>query len=327
MAKTLNPSLHKLITLLSDGAFHDGTALGLKLGISRTAVWKMIKKLEAYDVPLQSQKKIGYALREPLSLLDKTKLKRLLPHKAIKLEIFESLPSTNDYLLANKTSQKIQVCLAEQQTKGRGRFHRAWHSPFAQNLYFSVRYAFNTDISELGGVSLVASLAIAHTLNELKILPDTILLKWPNDIIYDHKKLAGNLVEVQAETHDLCQVILGIGINVNMSKAPAQHILQAWTSLRNITGQHFDRTTLAASLLNNLIIYLARFAESGLTTFVSEWQKYDALRDKKITLLVGEQSIKGVGCGINAQGHLLLKRDDTGKIQAFSAGETTIAKN
>jgi BirA family biotin operon repressor/biotin-[acetyl-CoA-carboxylase] ligase len=319
-------TLSQLIQLLSDGAPHSGTELGAALGVSRTAVWKNIKKLQAYGVTIQTMKGQGYALASPLILLDPLKIKSLLGDQSIVLHVFESIGSTNDYAKTLFDPSRIQVCLAEQQTAGRGRFNRPWHSPFGENIYFSLSYPFTQELSQLGGLSLVTGLCLIKTLNELYVLSEPVGIKWPNDILANHQKLAGTLIEMKAESHGAANIVIGIGINVNMLKSESKSTTQPWTSLQKLTGQYQDRNSLVAQLIHNLVDYLERFTSKGLKSFMKEWREYDVLKGKKITLQSTQQCITGEACGINANGYLQLKLDLTGEIQAFSWGDTSIVK-
>lgn len=323
MARKLNTNLVKMVTILSDEAYHDGNTMGEKLKMTRSAIWKAIKKLENYQIAIDSVKGKGYALREPLLLLDAAKIKRGLDEK-VELEIFETMGSTNDYLKQDKKHKGIKVCLAEQQTKARGRLNRDWYSPFGQNIYLSCLFPCQKDISELSGLSLVTALAIVETLKSYGVGRD-LLVKWPNDIIYGNKKLSGTLIEIQAETHGRAEVIIGIGINVNMLHDGDNHISQAWTSVRKILGVYVDRSELCARLINQLLIFLRQFEREGLAAFTREWMQMDCLTNHLITLQNVNQKVKGRVTGINEQGHLLLALSD-GSIRAFASGDTSIVK-
>ena len=218
--KSLNQTLVKVTELLSDGQYHDGTSIGNQLNITRAAVWKVIKKLEQYNVPLTSSKGKGYQLELPLTLLDPDKIKSKLRHRAIEIDVVEKVASTNDYLKQfMEKNKKIRVCLAEMQTQGKGRLDRQWYSPFGENIYLSMLCPFDKDLSELSGLSLVASLAICRALESMIDFKNHQLkVKWPNDILVNQRKLAGMLIEVQAESNRSCQVVIGVGINVNMLK-------------------------------------------------------------------------------------------------------------
>lgn len=325
--KALNQNLVELVKLLNDGLYHDGTSIGEDLKISRAAVWKLIKKLEQYNIPLTCTKGKGYKLESPLALLDMTKLKSQLRHKSVQLDILEKTPSTNDYLKSfSKQNKKIIACFSESQTKGKGRLHRQWHSPFAENIYLSVLCPFEKDISELTGLSMVSALAVCHALESVMDFQEKKLsIKWPNDILIEGRKLAGILIEIEAESNAFCQVIIGIGINVNMSHALKNEIDQAWVSLSKVTDHYIDRNTLATEIIDSLIDYLERFSSHGLEKFHSEWKKRDCLTNAMISVLSGSKKIKGRYLGINHQGHLKLK-SETGNILTLSSGDTTLLK-
>lgn len=324
MMKKLTSRFAKLVTILNDGHYHDGTTLGDTLNMTRSAVWKAIKKLQSYGVKVDSIKGKGYSLLEPLTLLNQKIIKQNISPKKIDINVFETIDSTNDYLKKNPPSKHIKICLAEQQTQGKGRLSRNWYSPFGQNIYFSCAYPFQKDVSELAGLSLVVSLAVAKTL-EIYSLPNALLVKWPNDIIYDKKKISGNIIEIHAESHGTCYAIIGIGINVNMMQDESHSISQTWTSLRKITANYIDRNQLCISLINHLVTYLKTFETKGLSSFIHEWNDMDYLINKDISLKNNNKKIVGTAMGIDRLGHLILKLKNS-TIQHFSSGDTTILK-
>jgi BirA family transcriptional regulator, biotin operon repressor / biotin---[acetyl-CoA-carboxylase] ligase len=322
MNKKLTSTFADTVAILNDGHYHDGTTIGHRLQITRSAVWKMMKKLESYDIKIDAIKGKGYSLLEPLILLNQKKIKALLEYKNLDISIFETLTSTNDYLQDKLNAKKISICLAEHQVHGKGRMQRHWQSPFAQNIYLSCAYPFQCDVSELSGLGLVISFAIVKTLQTYNIA-NPLLIKWPNDIMYNHQKLAGNLIEIQAESYGSCHAIIGIGLNVNMLEDYS--ITQAWTSLRKITGSYIDRNTLCAALINQLITHLALFEKQGLNVFLSDWSNLDYLANKKISLKNGNEQIQGKVVGIDHFGRLRVQLKD-GESKLFSAGDTSIIK-
>lgn len=255
-------------------------------------------------------------MKQPIILLNATAIKKHLKIKPYSIKIFNSIPSTIDYLKTS-TAKSPQICLAEQQTAGIGRLGRTWHSPFGLNIYLSCLWNFNKDISKLSGLSLITSLATIKTLTHYT---KHLKIKWPNDILYHDQKLSGILIEISAESHGTSQAIISIGLNVNMYHAS---ISQSWTSLINILKQPQDRNQIIGLLINQLFDYLKQFETSGFGPFLSEWQKYDYLKNKQIKLLHGQQSITGIAAGINDQGHLLLKHSD-GSIATYSSGDTSV---
>ncbi len=324
--KKTNKTLLKITSLLNDQEFHDGTSIGDKLNITRSAVWKAIKKLETYHIPIASIKSKGYALLEPLILLDSQQIKNSLKTKNTPIEVLEKIDSTNAYLKERPfRDKKSYVCIAESQTAGKGRMQRSWNSPFGKNIYLSLRHPFYKDISEISGLSLIIGLAACQAIEAVCPLPAPLSIKWPNDIIYQGKKLAGILVELEAETHGFCNVIIGVGVNINIQKASLKETSQYWTSLKIITDEHQNRNLICAELINKLLEYLSTFEEHGLKYFLKEWRMRDYLFNRSIKLKSNLLEFKGNGLGINEQGHLLLSLAD-GSQKAFSSGDTTIIK-
>lgn len=323
MLKKTNASLQNLIKILNDGDFHDGNTLGLQLKMTRSAIWKLIKKLIHYGIHVDSVKGKGYCLREPLILLQQDQIESHLKNATSQIRIFEKLDSTNDYLKMQKNIKTPLFCFAEFQSKGKGRLNRVWYSPFGKNIYFSCRYPFKKDVSELAGLSLVIGLAVIKVLQKWG-LNHKLCVKWPNDVYYEAKKLAGILVEIQAESHDcITHAIIGIGMNVNSSQKDQDHISKPWTSLGQILDGYIDRNKLSADLINHLMEYLLEFEEKGLKFFMDEWMNADCLIHRTITLKSAEEEWQGIVQGINAQGQLLLQLSGGG-VRAFSSGEVTV---
>jgi BirA family biotin operon repressor/biotin-[acetyl-CoA-carboxylase] ligase len=322
--KKLNANFFRVVNLLKDHQYHDGTSIGKVLNITRTAVWKVIKKLQNYGIQIESVKGKGYLLCEPLCLLEQDKIKYYLENKHLDIVIFENIDSTNNYLKLKK-NKAIGICLSEQQTAGKGRLGRDWYSPFGKNIYMSCLYTLHKDISELAGLSLVISLAIVKTINSYQNKND-IFVKWPNDVVgLDNKKIAGSLIEIQAESHGVSHAIIGIGININMVDDDSQ-ISQPWTSLQKIFGEYVDRNELCGKLINNLLLYLDKFTLQGLQVFKQEWQQADCLINKIITLRHAEEEIEGEVMGLNDKGHLLLKLGN-GALRAFASGDTSVSRS
>lgn len=321
MDKKSNSHFMRLVQILNKGQYHRGSMLGKQLGVSRTAIWKLINKLKQYHVDVHCIKGKGYRLSSPLILLDEDIIQKKLQHQ-VEIDIFENINSTNDYLKSLVTA-KMRICIAESQTQGKGRLNRYWHSPFAENIYLSCLYFLQKDISELAGLSLMVSLAVAKTLKNF-LKTSAISVKWPNDVLCEKQKLSGSLIEVEAEAHGVCRVIIGIGINVNMLFDEG-YITQQWTSLRKITNQYFDRNIICALLINQLLNDLKYFEQEGFAFFANEWKTFDALVHQEITLNYGSQQFSGEMIGVNPLGNLLLKLK-SGIIKSFSSGETSMVK-
>lgn len=308
--KELHPNLIKIAGFLSNCEYHSGDDLGKSLAITRSAVWKAIKKLEHYGIQINSMKGKGYVLTEPLVLLDRQYIKkhlRITDPNDIDIKVFASLASTNDYLHQHPNKKnKISICLAETQTQGRGRLGRSWLSPFGKNIYFSCRYSFQKDVSELAGLSLITGLAILKTLRQCGIAND-LAVQWPNHIVWQSKKLAGSLIEMVAEANGHCDAIIGIGINVNLRHADTAF---PWSSMTQALGKYVNRNEVCALLASILIEYLTLFSERGFEAFKKEWLTNDYLVNQLVSLSSPKEKIQGLVLGINDYGHLLLQTAD-----------------
>lgn len=320
MAHQLPATTLKIVDILNDCKLHTGTEIAKTLGISRTAVWKVIQRLKKYNIVIESQHQ-GYHFNFPLILIDKKKIESLLQNQRLTLEIFETIPSTSNYL-RNKTPLKnMSFCLAEHQSKGRGRLGRSWISPFGKNIYCSFSYTFDKDISEMSGLSLVIGILIAKALELLhpKLKP---FLKWPNDIYLNDQKVGGVLIDLIAEAHGNCTAIISIGLNVNMKDIELEGIEQPWTSLEHSLNEKLDRNVVVVQIVQSILKGMEVFIERGLEPFLSEWKNYDLLEGENISVNTGKEIISGIAKGISPQGYLLLKLS-SGNIEKYSYGDTT----
>lgn len=336
MEKKLNPNLLKLVKLLSDGAFHDGNYLGEQLSMTRGGIWKLIAQLQGYDIEIESLKGKGYRLLQPVKLLDEMQIRKALRDHQYRehydFHLFASLTSTSDWL--KKHCRQLQffpyaepvICLSEHLTQARGRLNRNWYSPFGANLLCSIAYRVATDFSRLSGLSLVMGLAVHAALSAFGVKGE-LMLKWPNDLYWRGAKCAGILVEFLAESHMYCDVIIGIGLNINMPKSAGTVIQNHYACLQDMVGNYVDRNEIAALVFIYVDRYLMRFldTEEGLEHFQSEWSKLDFLRNKEITILNGNEEITGQVHGIDNRGNLLLEID--GRYRAIASGEATIVKS
>lgn len=248
--------------------------------------------------------------------LNASLIQQALP-QGIDVAVLQTTASTNDFFIHRKleSNKKMHCCLAEQQTCGRGRADRSWHSPFAKNIYLSCCYFSEKSLKELPKLSLIVSLAIIAALKSFGF-SQLINVKWPNDILFNHRKLAGILIEKKEKK----KIIIGIGLNVNMSSDEDSKINQPWTSLHRETGEVFNRNFLAITLIQELFQYIQRFEKIGFSCFLDEWQKNDALIGTLVRFQYAQKKLHGKVLGINVHGQLVLELDD-GKIHAFSSGE------
>ena len=310
-----------LLKLLKDGRFHSGQALGAALGVSRSAVWKQLQQLEAeLNLSIHKVRGRGYQLAKPLSLLDEKAIEQASHGECWPALIFDSIDSTNaEALRAIDRGQSAPfLVLAERQSAGRGRRGRAWVSPFAENLYYSLVLRIEGGMRQLEGLSLVVGLAVLQALREQGVVDAG--LKWPNDVLVGTHKIAGILLELVGDPADVCHVVLGIGINVNM-QANAD-VDQDWTSVQLSTGKPLDRNVLVAQLNMKLQHYLSRHRSAGFSAIAQEWEQNHLWQGRAVSLIAGTNRVDGIVLGIDRQGALRLK---VGEIEKhFSGGELSL---
>ena len=315
-------NLIRLVEILNDNTFHNGTQLGEQLNISRAAIWKIIKHLQEEGIEINSVKGKGYQLQHPLILINKENIADAIITDC-DIHIFESIDSTNAYLKTHDSKKKYHICIAEKQTAGKGRFGRPWTSPFGKNIYCSIKYIIQKDVSEVSGLSLAIGLAVIQAIEKCTI-PTGLQIKWPNDVFFKGAKLAGISMDVRAESNAQTEIILGIGINTNMLD-DGDHIGRDWSSLQKIKGMYIDRNTVISHLLQIVIHTLETFQTMGLAAFIDRYHQYDYLKDKHITLTSGKFQYSGTALGINEHGHLKVHLDN-GETKHFSSGDTTFSK-
>jgi BirA family biotin operon repressor/biotin-[acetyl-CoA-carboxylase] ligase len=305
---------------INQGHYVQETALAHQLGATPAIVSQQLSQLRHYGLAIEADPAKGYRLQQPVTLVDIPALQATAWGQPTKLDYFVSIDSTNSYLMQHDgfTSQ-AHICLAEHQTRGRGRSGRPWISPFAENIYLSLGVVFSKNVNELTTLSLVTSVIAAQTLTHL--YRDLALhIKWPNDLYLQGKKLGGVLVEIKLERQHQTTAVVGIGINANMMDQ--NRIDQPWISLRQVLGHAIDRTTLVEALIKRLLAGFAVFEKEGFAPFRSAYQKYDYLHEKEITLSLGPHCvIHGFGAGINENGQLQVATDRG--LQSFSAGEAS----
>ena len=316
-----------ILAVLNDGAFHSGAKLGLALGVSRTAVWKQLKKLEAMGLPIESVKGTGYRLAQGFELLSAAHISAYLSQAGApmptQIEVFRSLESTNTYIRERAVNRAYggSVVFAERQTAGRGRRGKEWFSPFGASIYMSILWDFEQGAQALEGLSLAVGVAVRRALLELGLA--NVSLKWPNDIYVDGKKLGGILLEMIGDPAGHCSVVIGVGINVSMPVVAGLDIAQPWTDLRSESLSPILRNELAARLIHQIFTLLADFETVGFAAYRDEWQSADAFDGLQCTVSTPRESATGVLMGVDDGGAVRLRLAD-GTIQRFIGGELSL---
>jgi BirA family biotin operon repressor/biotin-[acetyl-CoA-carboxylase] ligase len=317
-----------LLSRLAEGPA-SGDALAREAGTTRAAIWKRIEALRAAGLGIAARAGAGYALEQPLDLLDAGAIEAALPPDArvelANLDVAWSIDSTNSELLRRNTSQRgVDALLAERQTGGRGRRGRTWASPLAAHLYLSVARHFGGGLARLGGLSLVAGIAAAEALHALG--HPAVRLKWPNDLVVDDgatlRKLGGLLVEGGGEHGGPVRAVVGLGLNVRMPVAIAREIDQPWCDLATL-GETRPRNAVAAAVLAHLLPALAQFDRDGLEPFLARHAALDALAGRAVVLHQHDGTRNAVADGLAPDGALRVRLDD-GQVRVVHSGDVSV---
>ncbi len=320
----MSSSLRPLIELLADGRFHSGQALGRELGLSRTAVWKRIRALEALGLECHAVGGKGYRLARPLELLERQALLDAIPPAARPLlgglELLEETDSTNAHLMARVGRLPCgHVCLAERQLAGRGRRGRAWISPYGRNLYLSIHWSFPLPATRLGALPLALGCAVAEALSRLGL--EDVGLKWPNDLLWRQRKLGGLLLEMGGEAEGPCHVVAGVGINIDMGGA-GEEIDQPWCDVATALGAPIGRNRLGGEVIAALLEALASYQRDGFAPFAERWRRFDLCEGQPVRLLLPNGTVEGTARGVDEQGALRLEQE--GRITIHHGGEVSL---
>jgi len=324
-------SLPELVSALADGKFHTGAELGRRFGVTRAAVWKALHKLEPLGLELHSVKGKGYRLKVPLALLDSGVLTdSLTAASRARLQELEVLPlvdSTNSHVLRRLQAGTLvlspgcsYVCMAEMQNAGRGRRGRQWVSPFGHNLYMTLCREVMTGVASLDGLSLVVGIALVQSLKAAGL--EGLGLKWPNDVLWRQRKLAGILIEITGDLSGVCQVVVGLGLNLKRDELAMAQIAQPWAALEELGFDLAGRNQLFGTILDFQIAAIERFLVSGFTGFSAEWAELDLGRGRWLEISSPSGAVVGLGRGVDAGGALLLETRHG--IQRYQGGEVSL---
>lgn len=313
----------ELLQALADGKFHSGDDLGSAMNLTRSAVWKHIQRLPDIGIEVRRVKGRGYQIPHGLDLINKEKVLELLPatiRKQLHLETFFELNSTNQYLWDHLNSLPTNsAVIAEYQSAGRGRMQKKWLAPFGSSLCLSFLWKSMQDSSQLAGLSLATGVAMVFALERYGV--HNLQLKWPNDLLWNQKKLGGILIELSAETHGKTQAIIGVGLNVCL---PSNfQIDQDWIDLAHILHLKPQRNVLAAIIIEELATMLTRFEQDGFKAFKKHWEALDAYFNQPIVVSTPQNQFYGIAKGISERAELII-RDEQAKERRFNHGEVSL---
>lgn len=314
-----------LLRLLADGEFHSGEALARTLEVSRATVWNAVRALEAADLEVHKVPGRGYRLPESISMLDAREVERAAGGLSTRLrvEVVDTVESTNTLMMARAATGAASgsVIAAESQLRGRGRMGRPWHAGLGRSLTFSLLWRFTRGAAELGGLSLATGLAIVRALETLGA--SELALKWPNDVLWRERKLAGVLIEMHGDALGPSAIVVGIGLNVRLSGSLRGRIDQPAAELEAVCGRRLDRNVVLGALLMHLATVFGQFDEHGFAPLRSEWERRHAFQDREIAVNLPNGHVEhGIARGVADNGALLFERD--GAVRLIHSGEISV---
>ena len=323
---TTDKRIAALLTLLAENAtiVISGARIAREIGVSRSTVWRWVQRLRELGVRVKGRAATGYFLERVPDIMTPDLLRKRVNGKLFgkRFYHFFKTDSTNRVAmeLAYAGEEEGAVVLAEEQTQGRGRAGRKWHSEQGAGIYVTLLLRPRLSPVQAPLLTMLAGLSLHSA-----ILAQTGLnaeLKWPNDILVQGKKLGGILTEMHAEPSQVRFVIVGIGLNVNQEKFPDE-LASIATSLRKESAKSHSRLELLVRLLREFETDYNRFLREGPSYVVGRFAEVSQFADgKRVRVDTGRDTYSGMTAGLSADGLLLVKRDD-GETIAVVAGDVS----
>lgn len=325
------PRREQLLKLLASGECQSGETLAKQLNVTRAAIWKLVSNLKELGVEIQSVQRQGYRLPRAIDLYDVEHIRSYLSvadnANVQRLDTLLTVDSTNQYVSDHPSSVAGQavVCVAEIQQAGRGRRGRSWLAPFGSGICLSLGWLFDPAPPTFSALSLVVGIAITRVLHQLGA--HEVGLKWPNDVLWRGRKLAGVLIEMRGEPEGPAHVVIGIGLNMHIpvevraKLADTQAALA--TDLHEVLDLHMPkRNLLVAALTTELLSCLRTFSQYGFAPFITEWLQFDALRGTEVKVMIADRNVYGRAHGVATDGSLLI--ETSAGMQSFVSGEVSV---
>ncbi len=311
--------------LRSSKDYVSGQELCGRLGISRTAVWKNIRQLEEDGYIIEASAGKGYRISGFPDTIAEEEVASILSTERMgrNIRYFSRIDSTNQYAkkIAEEGAEDGTLVIADEQTAGKGRSGRQWVTPPKSAIAFTLLLRPSLPPSRISMVTLVMGLAAAKALKSLYTIP--IGIKWPNDLVSSGRKLCGILTEMSAEVEKIHYIVIGVGINANLTSFP-QELKDIATSLRLESGEDANRALIIARTMEFFEKYYTEFEEKGdLSTLADEYNSLLVNRDREVRVLDPSGEYSGTAKGINALGELLVERED-GTVSRVGTGEVSV---
>jgi BirA family biotin operon repressor/biotin-[acetyl-CoA-carboxylase] ligase len=326
---TTDRRLASLLTLLAENAtiVISGARIAREIGVSRSTVWRWVTRLRELGVRVKGQQHTGYFLEKVPDILTPDMLRQRLKGSLFGKRVFHffKVDSTNRVALelGHAGEPEGAVVLSEEQTAGRGRAGHNWHSERATGIYVTILLRPRLAPVQAPLLTMLAGLS-AHAAIQAQTGLD-VDLKWPNDLLIGGKKAGGILTEMHAEPNQVRFVIVGIGLNVNQEKFPAD-LAPIATSLRAATGRAQSRLELLVRLLREFESDYNRFLSEGPASVVERFAAISSYtQGKRVRVTNGKESFTGITAGLGAEGLLQVKRDN-GQLVTVIAGDVAEAR-
>jgi BirA family biotin operon repressor/biotin-[acetyl-CoA-carboxylase] ligase len=291
-------------------SYISGEEICRQLAVSRTAIWKHIQALRKQGYDIEAHPRRGYCLQAIPDRLLANEIQAILTTRLLGKEIyyFDTVDSTNN--IAKKEAAQGcpegSIVLAEEQLTGRGRLARGWFSPANAGIWLSVVLRPPFGPYDAPKCTLMAAVAITKAIKNVVGIECGI--KWPNDILYDGKKIVGILTEMSAQMDAINYVVLGMGINVNITQQnfPAE-INEIATSLAEITGYKVARLDLLNAVLSQLEQDYQRVINEGFSFVLEQWRHYTVTLGQVVDVFGIDKQFSGLAVDIDEDGALLIR--------------------
>ncbi len=306
-----------LLEVLADGEWHCEATLTQSIGQEPSQVRDQLAALSRWGLQVQSEPDKGFRLSHPLYLLSLERIRAELPdgvsRRTSTLEVALELDSTNAHLLRAPAPAPgcLVATLAEVQHAGRGRRGRSWRMPLGAGISLSVGWTFRETPADLPALSLAAGVVTRRVIEAAT--GRAPLLKWPNDLVWNDRKLGGILVETAALRRGACHVVVGVGLNVSMNTENLRTVSD-WRfgaiDLAGMTvGRPPSRNDLAARLIEGYCELFRRFEIGGFGGYRGAFLEADYLRQRPVVVTDGPNRVSGVATGVDAGGALIVETE------------------
>lgn len=311
--------------LRSADGYISGQELCNRFGVSRTAVWKAINQLKEAGYEIEAQQNKGYRLMAAPDLMTEAEIKSLMHTEWVAKEVlyFDTIDSTNTKAqeLAEKGYQSGTLVVADKQESGKGRRGRSWVSPSGTGIFMTLMIKPNINPNNASMLTLVAALAVAKAITS--VTGEEALIKWPNDIVVNGKKVCGILTEMNAQFDYINHIVVGIGINVHNESFPEEISQMASSLMIEAGGKRFHRAQIIAETMSYFEQYYDTFLKTqDLSALVREYDKLLVNRNKSVRVLDPKEPFDGKAMGITSKGELIVDTWESRKL--VSSGEVSV---